>query len=455
MYFDGAHRGWVMVPTSSNWSRWCLFTKELVSFLSISNTVSVEGKTSDEDVGGGLLDGGGQNGKKSVKIGNQRKFRKFEISRANSGHNVLKGNTVAAVSSKNGRPTRDFKFELTFAKLALRVSKLVGGKRMATWVNPNIPHKSNFSGPSILKLIFGHDKAHGANSRGNAQGEFSYPRVLGVSGLCNLSESVVGEGSKAPMESTVLPEDSLAGLSPIPSSDQASELLIPNPTSVFGVPETGNASVSRRSSAAVVPDSDKTVSSMDSISVAEVPIGLGIRDPRFTGGMVVSLATAKIEALIQEVVSQILGRNPWVVQNRFSPLSDLGNGVDDEFVEGEDHEVDQRSNHLQRSVDFVGEFQTVSGLHLPPWETSEVFGQSCGSGEKDIGMLECDPLSRWEPNELRELVLVQDSTEGTQVTESGPPSNCVFQLMKNFCNMVGCPIMKHEAQCLALFRLLE
>ena len=101
MYFDGAHRGWVMVPTSSNWSRWCLFTKELVSFLSISNTVSVEGKTSDEDVGGGLLDGGGQNGKKSVKIGNQRKFRKFEISRANSGHNVLKGNTVAAVSSKD------------------------------------------------------------------------------------------------------------------------------------------------------------------------------------------------------------------------------------------------------------------------------------------------------------------------------------------------------------------
>ena len=65
--------------------------------------------------------------------------------------------------------------------------------------------------------------------------------------------------------------------------------------------------------------------------------------------------------------------------------------------------------------------------------------------ERDFCVLECDPLSRGEPNDLRELVLVQDSTKGTQVTESGPPSNWVSQLMKNFCNMVGFPIMKHEA----------
>ena len=52
-------------------------------------------------------------------------------------------------------------------------------------------------------------------------------------------------------------------------------------------------------------------------------------------------------------------------------------------------------------------------------------------------------------------MLVQDSTKGTQVMESGSPSNWVSQLMKNFCNMVGFPVVKHEAQCLALFRLLE
>nr|POF24500.1 hypothetical protein CFP56_29525 [Quercus suber] len=326
---------------------------------------------------------------------------------------------------------------------------------MATWVNPNILHKSNFSGPGMLKLISGNEKAHGASLRGKAQGEFSYPRVLGVSGLCNLSVNVVGESSTTPMESTVLPEASSAGLSPIPSSNQASELLISNLTSVVRVPMTGNAMASRRSSVAVVLDPGKPISSMDSVSAGEVPLRLDIRDPGFTGGMLVSPEMTEIEAPIREVVSQILGWNSWVVQNRFSPFFDLGFGVDDGFVEGEDHEVEQRSNHLQRSVDSVGEFQTVSGLHLPSWETSEVFGQSCGSGEKDIGVLECDLLFWWEPNELRDLVLVQDSTKGTQVMELGPPSNWVSQLMKNFYNMVGFPIMKHEAQCLALFRLLE
>ena len=78
-----------------------------------------------------------------------------------------------------------------------------------------------------------------------------------------------------------------------------------------------------------------------------------------------------------------------------------------------------------------------------------------GNGEKDKCVLECDPLSRWEPNKLSELLLVQDSIEGTQVIEARPPSNWVPQLMKNFCNMVGFPIVKHEAQCLALFCLLE
>ena len=75
-----------------------------------------------------------------------------------------------------------------------------------------------------------------------------------------------------------------------------------------------------------------------------------------------------------------------MVQNQFSPLSDLGNGVEDVFVEGDDHEEVQRSNHhddttLQRSVDAVGGFQTDSGLQLLPWETSAVSGHKCGSGE--------------------------------------------------------------------------
>nr|POE85765.1 hypothetical protein CFP56_07106 [Quercus suber] len=103
--------------------------------------------------------------------------------------------------------------------------------------------------------------------------------------------------------------------------------------------------------------------------------------------MVASLAPAAIEAPILKVVSPILGRYTWVVQNRFSPLLNLGNGVEDEFVEREDHEEEQRSYHhddttLQRSMNSIGEFQLDSGLHLLPWEASEVFDHSYGSGER-------------------------------------------------------------------------
>ena len=41
------------------------------------------------------------------------------------------------------------------------------------------------------------------------------------------------------------------------------------------------------------------------------------------------------------------------------------------------------------------------------------------------------------------------------MAKTEPNSRWVSQLMKDFCNMVGFPIVKHEAQCLALFRLLE
>ena len=33
--------------------------------------------------------------------------------------------------------------------------------------------------------------------------------------------------------------------------------------------------------------------------------------------------------------------------------------------------------------------------------------------ERDFCVSECDPLSLWEPNDLSELVVVQDSIEGT------------------------------------------
>ena len=189
MYYGGARRGWVMVPASSNQSGWRLFSKNLESFLVGSNTVWVKGRTSDEVAASGPLDGGGQVGKFFFKISNQRKLRKFEFSRTNSGLNVLKGDTVVAVSSINRRPMREFKFELTSAKLVLRVSKSVGGKCVATWMNPDPHHMSNNSGPGLLKSVSGLDKAHVVDQRGKAQREVSYPLDLGLSVLFSERES--------------------------------------------------------------------------------------------------------------------------------------------------------------------------------------------------------------------------------------------------------------------------
>ena len=43
--------------------------------------------------------------------------------------------------------------------------------------------------------------------------------------------------------------------------------------------------------------------------------------------------------------------------------------------------------------------------------------------ERDNFVLDCEPLSQWVPNDLSVGLLVQDSVEeGTQVTESDPPS---------------------------------
>ena len=78
------------------------------------------------------------------------------------------------------------------------------------------------------------------------------------------------------------------------------------------------------------------------------------------------------------------------------------------------------------------EVQTDSGLHILLWETSGVDNNGFGNEEKDNCVLECEPLSQWEPNDLSEGLLVQDSLKETQVSESGPTSDWVSQLMKKF-----------------------
>ncbi|KAF3963647.1 hypothetical protein CMV_011983 [Castanea mollissima] len=237
VYYGGARRGWIMVPASSNRSGWRLFSKELDSFLSGANSGWVKGRISDVVAGAGAGSaptvGGGHFGKKSPKIRKQRKLRNFEFFRADLGNNVLKDGTGVTVSSINGRPTRDFKFEVTPANLALRVTKSIGGKRLVSWLNHSSTHKPITSGPVLASgldkdlshknmdsgpiLLTGHDKAQVADPRGKAQNGFSFHRGVGAHFLHNQSVREVGECSKPPMKSSalsVMPEGASAGLPP-------------------------------------------------------------------------------------------------------------------------------------------------------------------------------------------------------------------------------------------------
>ena len=124
----------------------------------------------------------------------------------------------------------------------------------------------------------------------------------------------------------------------------------------------------------------------------------------------ISSVMAVIEPPILKEVPLILCQHPWVVQNSFSPFSNLGDGMEVEFGEGEAHEEERSSPHdnitQQRLMDSIGEVQTDFGLYILPWETSGVDENGCGSGEKDNCVLKCEPLSRWEPNDLNEVLLV-------------------------------------------------
>ena len=51
--------------------------------------------------------------------------------------------------------------------------------------------------------------------------------------------------------------------------------------------------------------------------------------------------------------------------------------------------------------------------------------------------------------------MTQALNEGEFLGLEGKNSKWVVNLMKSFCKIVGFPIVKHEDQCLALFRLLE
>ena len=125
-------------------------------------------------------------------------------------------------------------------------------------------------------------------------------------------------------------------------------------------------------------------------------------------------STPAITAMVSMALkngSQSHRRHQWVKHNRFSPLSELGNEMGTEFGEGGDqveafsdyHEVVVQS----RSVASVGFSHNDFGLLFLPWDNG-ANNYRGGSGVKDNCLLKCNPLTRWDPNTLGEVVLVQD-----------------------------------------------
>ena len=99
-------------------------------------------------------------------------------------------------------------------------------------------------------------------------------------------------------------------------------------------------------------------------------------------------------------------QHPWVVQNRFSPLTKLGNDVffgsdeaeeiEEVFSECGQQWVTQQANEvLPSSVDTVGIHQHDSEVFLLLWDHNGVDKSGCDSLENANRLLECDPLALW------------------------------------------------------------
>ena len=99
--------------------------------------------------------------------------------------------------------------------------------------------------------------------------------------------------------------------------------------------------------------------------------------------------------------------------------------------------------------------QDGSECFMLQWKHSEVNPSGSSQGEEKSGFLECSPLSKWDPKEHKELEVIQEVDEEEAQGSEVKNSKWVCNLMKIFCRIVGFPIVKHEDQCLALFRLLE
>ena len=77
------------------------------------------------------------------------------------------------------------------------------------------------------------------------------------------------------------------------------------------------------------------------------------------------------------------------------------------------------------------------------------------NGQKESCFLECPSLSRWYPNKSGKGGGDLESWRRWNYGGTSEKFEMGVKFDESFCKLVGFPTVKHEAQCMALFRLLE
>ena len=179
---------------------------------------------------------------------------------------------------------------------------------------------------------------------------------------------------------------------------------------------------------------------------------MDLASPRQLEGMEIGPHSVVLSPNTISISGNPLHRQQWMVSNQFSPLNHLGK-------EGDpwSEEVEEVFSEVQSLSDTEGcDSQTSMSMSvvanadsLRIFESEGLSGADTkvlGNGENDSSPLECVPLAYWVP---------RVAEEGEIVTSKVEHSKWVSTMMKSFCKMVGFSIVKHEAQCVAFFRLLE
>nr|POF14618.1 hypothetical protein CFP56_64680 [Quercus suber] len=390
-----------MIPASSNRAGWSLFQRELKHFFSGAKPASLAEVSSIKGGGGGQSAGGGRSGKFLSVFGNQQKLRNFENFGTISGQNMIHGDSTengsvinGKVSVKNGRPTRAFIFKLTPAVLNLRVSKPEGGRRYVTCLVDK-----EFKGPKAVGgglditapsggLVKAQPMATVPSlSEGTLVKPKSFKRVSVGQSLWEVGESSRGltkGDAGSPVTAAVpvseMPEALMRVKSALPSPDQAPVMLAPNP--VASHPDTKGDIV-----ASALPLSSGVTGEL------EAPILIYPLPSRVTG----------------EMESPILNKgSQWENQNRFSPLSELGNEMGTDQINEEEEGVISSSSEGPGCSPSAAMKPKV-GLDLPFPVT-------------EVGCVDITPLALWDPYYVGDLVTLEEDSVGSSMEEELEPS---------------------------------